>query len=113
MHEYSVAQALIDRVEQEARSRGADAVHRLTIRIGEVSGVEPGLLASAYELCREGTLCAGADLAIERAPASWACGSCGLAVAAGSVLRCAACGAPARLSAGDEIVLERIELEVA
>ena len=113
MHEYSVALALVARVEQEARARGAEAVHGLTIRIGEVSGVEPELLASAYELCREGTLCAGAALAIERAPARWECRTCGLAVATGSVLRCPACGAPARLRAGDEIVLERIELEVA
>jgi hydrogenase nickel incorporation protein HypA/HybF len=113
MHEYSVVRALIDRVEQEARARGAQAVHHLTVRLGEVSGVEPGLFASAYELAREGTLCAGAELAIERAPAAWECRACGRPIAAGAVLRCASCGKPARLRGGDEIVLERIELEVA
>jgi Zn finger protein HypA/HybF involved in hydrogenase expression len=35
-----------------------------------------------------------------------------LTVPAGAVLRCAACGAPARLVSGDEIVLEQIEMEV-
>ena len=30
-----------------------------------------------------------------------------------SMLRCAACGTPARLVAGDEILLERIEMEVS
>ena len=30
----------------------------------------------------------------------------------GQVLRCSACGSPARLAGGDEIMLDRIELEV-
>ena len=38
MHEYSLVRALADRVEAEARSRQAVAVHRLTVAIGAVSG---------------------------------------------------------------------------
>jgi hypothetical protein len=34
-------------------------------------------------------------------------------VARGGFLRCALCDTPARLATGDEIVLQRIELEVA
>jgi hydrogenase nickel incorporation protein HypA/HybF len=113
MHEYSIVQALIDRVEAEARARQARAVHAVTVRIGALSGVEPELLASAYGLCREGTLCGGADLTVERAEARWACPACDCPIAAGEVLRCPACGVAARLLGGDEIILERIEMEVA
>lgn len=113
MHEYSIVQALLDRVEREARTRNATAVHRLSVRIGDLAGVEPELLASAYEICREGTLCAGAELAIDRVPVRWACPDCGREVPEGEVLSCSGCGSPARLASGDEIILDRIEMEVA
>jgi hydrogenase nickel incorporation protein HypA/HybF len=112
MHEYSLVRALLARVEQEARARGATAVRRLSVRIGDLAGVESELFKSAYEMCREGTICAAADLRIHPVPVSWVCGACGKAVAPGEVLTCPDCRAPARLRAGDEIVLDRIEMEV-
>jgi hydrogenase nickel incorporation protein HypA/HybF len=112
MHEYSLVQALLDRVEREAGARSATAVHRLCVRIGDLAGVERGLFRSAYELCRRGTICGGAELVIEPVEARWACGRCGRSLAAGEVLACPLCEAPARLVSGDEIVLERIEMEV-
>jgi hydrogenase nickel incorporation protein HypA/HybF len=113
MHEYSLVQALLERVEQEARARGATAVHRLSVRIGELAGVERDLFESAYEMCREGTICAGAELDVRPVGVSWVCSSCGRAVAPGEVLTCPDCRSPARLQEGDEIVLDRIEMEVA
>jgi hydrogenase nickel insertion protein HypA len=112
VHEYSIVQALLARVEEKARAHRATAVHRLSVRIGELSGVEPQLLASAYEAFRERTVCDGADLAIESVPARWACTACGTVIARGAILTCADCGSPARLAEGDEIVLARIEMEV-
>jgi hydrogenase nickel incorporation protein HypA/HybF len=112
MHEYSIVRALLDRVEEEAERRGARAVVALSVRIGELSGVEPELLAGAYELCREGGLCAGAPLAIKAVPARWECPRCGGEIPRGGALRCAPCAVPARLASGDEIFLDRIEMEV-
>jgi hydrogenase nickel incorporation protein HypA/HybF len=111
MHEYSLVSAMVDRVEKEARARSAVAVHRLGVRIGALSGVEPELLASAFTLVRQGLL-ENATLDIRRAEAAWACPQCGAAIEAGGVLRCGACDAPARLVSGDEILLEQIEMEV-
>jgi hydrogenase nickel incorporation protein HypA/HybF len=111
MHEYSLVSAMVERVEREARARQAVAVSRLSVRIGALSGVEPELLASAFTLCRQGLL-AAAELEIRRSEAVWTCPACGEPVAAGGVLRCAACDVPARLASGDEILLERIEMEV-
>jgi hydrogenase nickel incorporation protein HypA/HybF len=112
VHEYSIVQALLDRVEAEAKARNATAIHRLYVRIGELSGVEPSLLATAFQLFREKTLCEGTELEIESVPVRWQCRSCGQAIAKGAVLRCG-CGGAARLVEGDEIVLSRIEMEVA
>ncbi len=111
MHEYSLVRAMADRVEQEARARSATSVSRLVVRIGAMSGVEPELFATAFTLCREGIL-AGAEHDIRRAEAAWECPACATAIPAGEVLRCAACGVPARLASGDEILLEQIEMEV-
>jgi hydrogenase nickel incorporation protein HypA/HybF len=111
MHEYSLVRALADRVEAEARARQAVAVHRLSVAIGAVSGVEPELFETAFTLCRAGVL-AGAELKIRRVEAEWSCPACGTAIAPDGVLRCEACHVPARLRSGDEILLEQIEMEV-
>ena len=111
MHEYSIVAALIDQVEREAKTRGAE-VHRVHVAIGELAGVEIELLRTAYDTFTERTLCDGAPLEIRPVAAEWRCPRCDVAIARGGRLRCARCGGPARLTRGDEIVLERIEMEV-
>jgi hydrogenase nickel incorporation protein HypA/HybF len=113
MHEYSLIQALVSRVEEEARARQALKVHSLTLRIGELSGVDPELLTSAYELFREGTICAGAPLSVKRVAAVWSCPRCKVPLAPGAVLRCPGCKVPAELCEGaDALSLDSIEMEV-
>jgi hydrogenase nickel incorporation protein HypA/HybF len=112
MHEYSIVQALLERVDAEARARGATAVHRLSIRIGELSGVEPELLATAYKTFRERTICEDAELDLRIVTARWQCPRCGCAIGRGDLLTCPSCVMPARLAQGDEIMLDRIEMEV-
>jgi hydrogenase nickel incorporation protein HypA/HybF len=112
MHEYSIVQALVDRVDSEVKARGATSVQRLSVRIGELSGVDPDLFTTAYNTFRERTICDGAALYVTIVPARWTCERCGQRIAAGSVLRCDICGSAARLAEGDEIILDRIEMEV-
>lgn len=112
MHEYSIVQALLERVDAEARARRATAVHRLSIRIGELSGVEVELLTTAYDTFRERTICEGADLDVTLVPARWECPDCRRTLGRGDPLTCPDCAVPARLAQGDEIMLDRIELEV-
>lgn len=113
MHEYSLIQSLVERVEAEAVARSASAVHRLRVRIGEDAGVDIELFKTAYCTFRERTVCEHADLDVVVVPVEWACEACGRRIEPGRPLRCPDCLAPAKLIAGDEIVLERIEMEVA
>ena len=113
MHEYSIVQALLDRVASEARAHSATVVHRIRVQIGEAAGVESDLLATAFELARTRTLCEAAELEIVPVAARWECRNCGAEIQAGQILRCVLCEQPARLVQGDEIVLERIEMEAA
>lgn len=112
MHEYSVGQALMARIDAEAGAHGATRIHRIRLKIGELSGVEPDLLATAFSILKEGTMCHQAELDIERIPARWVCPACALDIPAGEILRCRMCGEAARLSGGDDIVLAQIEMEV-
>ncbi len=113
MHEYSLVEALVTRVEEEARRRGALAVHRLSVRVGALSGVDPDLFRTAYETFRAGTICAEVPLALTLVAASWSCPRCRAPIARGAVLRCATCDAPARLDdGGDALMLDGIEMEV-
>jgi hydrogenase nickel incorporation protein HypA/HybF len=112
VHEWSIVQSLLEAVDHEARKRGAHQVHRLHVRVGELSGVEIPLLTAAYETFRCRTLCQDADLRVVAVEAEWSCPSCGRRFASGEMLHCSDCALPARLTQGDEIVLDRIELEV-
>jgi hydrogenase nickel incorporation protein HypA/HybF len=113
MHEYSLVEALMRRVEDEAQRRNALAIHGLKISLGELAGVDPELFRTAFETFREGTLCAKASLELVRHPARWSCPRCSRDFARGEALRCEACGVPARLDPNsDALLLESVDLEV-
>ena len=111
MHEYSIVASIIDCVQREARLHGGTRVHRLHLRVGELSGVEIDLLKTAFDTFRERTICEHAELSIDAVAASWSCPECERAIASGAVLYCEPCGRPATMVQGDEIVLQRIEME--
>jgi len=113
VHEYSIASSLLRMAEDHARKHDAARVVRLELRVGALSGVEVPLLETAWSLVRERSVCDGVDLTIRCVPAHWSCARCDSAIGAGAPLVCPACGGRAKLTAGEELVLDRIEMEVA
>ena len=81
MHEYSIVQALYNAVVAQAAAKSATRVHEVRVRIGELSGVDVGLLDTAWKTFRVHTICETAPMEVDRV-------------------------------AGDDLVLERIVLEV-
>jgi len=112
VHEYSIASSLLQMAEEHARKHAASRVVGLQVRIGELSGVEVGLLETAWSLVRERSLCADLDLDIVRVTACWTCTDCDAELPRGGLLVCRTCGGRARLTGGDELLLDRIEMEV-
>jgi hydrogenase nickel incorporation protein HypA/HybF len=113
MHEYSLVEALMRRVEDEARRRSATRVHCLRVSVGELAGVDPELFRTAFETFRQGTLCEQTALELVTSPAEWSCPSCGRGIAKGEILRCPACDVPAKLSErSDALLLESIDMEI-
>jgi hydrogenase nickel incorporation protein HypA/HybF len=113
VHELSVCQALLRQVTDIAMDRGADVVEHITIEAGPLSGVEPALLASAFEILRASSLAtAQALLSIETPAVTIRCTNCGVeSPTVPNRLVCPCCGDfRTRVVAGDELRLRRVEL---
>ena len=106
-------EAAIDAVVRQAKERGATRVHRIVLRIGTLAGVDAESLRFAFDAVADGTLVAGAELAIEAVPARAHCAACDelFAIEGGYIFSCPRCH---RLSGdvrqGRELELTRIEL---
>jgi len=113
MHELSVCQSLLAEVQRIARENGAGSVTRIVLKVGPLSGVEPDLLRNAYPLAAAGTVAEDAELEIELADIIVSCSQCGgESPATVNRLLCAHCGDyRTRLMSGDEMVLQRLELD--
>ena len=126
MHELAVAQALVEQVEaviaQHAASHDHDAsssdawrASLIRVRIGPLAGVVPALLANAFPLAAAGSRTEHAELDLVAAPITVRCQTCGAATeAAMNRLLCGACGDwHTQVISGDELLLERVELETS
>jgi hydrogenase nickel incorporation protein HypA/HybF len=114
MHELSVAQALVEQVEDLAVKHGATGVHLIRVRIGPLAGVVGEMLATAFPLAAAGTKAEHARLDFVDAPVRVRCQSCG---AEGEVapnnLVCGTCGDwHTTVVSGDELILETVELDI-
>jgi hydrogenase nickel incorporation protein HypA/HybF len=114
MHELSVAQALVEQVENIARDRHAEYATKIRVKIGPLSGVVPELLASAFPLAAAGSAAEQAKLELTEAPIRVRCQTCGAeSDAAANRLLCGKCGDwHTQVISGDELILESVELEM-
>lgn len=115
MHELAICQALIDQVQDLARSRGATRVSGITLDVGPLSGVVPDLLHTAFTVARAGTVAETARLDIQTAPVRVWCPACETESAARvNRLVCAHCGDwRTQLRSGDELLLRSVVLDDA
>ncbi len=115
MHEVTICDSLLDLVEETARKHNARRVSVVRIRIGEISGVVPELLQHAFEiLAPERKITREASLVMDRVKPLAHCEACGRDFEPEEyIFICPACGSGrTRLLAGDELSLDRLEMEV-
>ena len=114
MHELSVCQALLTAVAEIARQRGADVVDHITVEIGPLAGIEPGLLLNAFSIMRLGGMASGAELRIETIETRITCLTCGAqSTVPPNRLVCDGCGGfRTRVTAGDELRLRRVQMRL-
>lgn len=76
MHELSIVQSLVLLCEQNAAKQGAKEVIKIEIKVGRLSGVEPHYLESAFDVYKNETICANAELVINLQNVVIECAEC-------------------------------------
>ncbi len=113
MHEMSLAEGILQLVEETARRENARCVKTVVLEIGQLSAVD----VSALEFCFAAVAAAGpasaARLAIVAIPGAGECLACGLAVPMDSLFGvCPGCGSHRlRPTAGTGMRVREIEIE--
>ncbi|HTU92201.1 MAG TPA: hydrogenase maturation nickel metallochaperone HypA [Gemmataceae bacterium] len=113
MHELSIALSILDLAEEEGQKRGGRvaAVH---VKLGRHSGIVKEALLSSFEMAREGTALAQAELMIEEVPLVIHCSACAADQTPSSAyeLRCPVCGALSHeIVIGRELEVHALEIE--
>jgi hydrogenase nickel incorporation protein HypA/HybF len=113
MHEMSIAESLVDLIEDEARREGFARVRRVRLRLGALGHVEPAALLFCFDVVARGTVAEGASLDIENVPGAGWCAGCRQSVAISQRYDlCPACGQSyVLMTAGDELRLAELEVD--
>lgn len=112
MHEFSIMQAALETAAQKTRAAGATRIHRLTVRVGALSGVVPEALRFAFAALKDKSPAAQAELVIEEVSAVGFCADCALEFAAADLhYACPRCHRPSgELRRGREMELASLEI---
>jgi len=112
MHELSIIEDALTIAFRETDRAGATRIHRVEMRIGEMSGVVPDALRFAFDVATKDTIAEGADLELEIVPVQCRCERCGnLFHPDGLIYACPACQAlTCEVLQGREIELTRLEV---
>ena len=115
MHEYSIVQSLLDIIEQNAKKHNAKRVSKVVVKIGVLSGVEPDLLAVAFDTFKEASICKSAKLQILLQPIVLECRECKQRSELAKreiFFRCPYCkSVDVDVIDGEEMLLMRLEME--
>ena len=112
MHELGIVFHMIDTLEEVGREHGLTSVARVTLDLGEVSGVLPDYLLDCWRWAADRSeVLKGAELEVAQIDAVTVCNSCGRTygtVAHGKI--CPHCGSPDTvLLRGNEAEIDTIE----
>jgi hydrogenase nickel incorporation protein HypA/HybF len=106
----SIASAVVATVEKHAEGRQTSAV---TLRVGRLRQVVPDSLEFYFEFVARGTVCEGARLELELVAGRLTCSTCSHEWELDEpAFWCPACASSdVRISAGNELEVESIEVE--
>jgi len=114
MHEMGLAVEIRRLAREAVAGRGPGRLEIVFVAVGELSAVEPDLLAFAWEAATAGTEDASSKLEVDFRPARQTCRACGEITGRvrGSWLRlCPRCGDTLTVSGGDDLDVLRVVFE--
>jgi hydrogenase nickel incorporation protein HypA/HybF len=112
VHEAGLAQTALEVAAGRARERGATRIHRLTLAVGDLSGVAPEALRFALEALSPGTPAEGAAFDIVVVPVECRCAACDRPFRPADVVyACPGCGrVSSDVRQGHELELRSMEV---
>jgi len=112
MHELSIAENMLEIIENYRAERGFKHCSSLTVRIGLLSAVDGEALRFAFEILAEGGPHEGVVLEVEKTYPQARC-SCGCSFEVTDLLyTCPRCGSvTAELSGGDDLNIVQLEVD--
>ncbi|MGI8608828.1 MAG: hydrogenase maturation nickel metallochaperone HypA [Candidatus Dormibacteria bacterium] len=113
MHELSIAQSIVEMVDEVAHREGAARVATINLRLGALSSVVEEALQFSFELVAAGTAAEGARLAVEKVALVIFCPTCDAErTLSAPVFICPVCGNPTQsVISGKELEVTSVELE--
>jgi hydrogenase nickel incorporation protein HypA/HybF len=76
MHEVGIMENTLAIALRRAADEGAHRIHRITMRIGPLSGIVPEALEFAFDVLTRGTIAERAEFKVERVPTICHCHTC-------------------------------------
>lgn len=113
MHEFSLCEGIIETIAAQTRQQGFNRVRRVWLEIGALANVELDALRFAFEVVREDTIAASAELDIITLPGRAWCLNCAQTITVGELYDpCPLCGGYQwRLTGGNEMRIKELEVE--
>ena len=112
MHEMSLAEGVLQLIEDAARQQAFSTVSTVWLEIGQLSGVEPEALAFCFDAVTRGSIAQGARLEIIRLPGTGWCMACAQTVPMNEVFgECPLCGSPqVQVTGGTEMRVKELDV---
>lgn len=113
MHEMSLAEGVLQVVEETAMREKAQRVKLIVLEIGRLAAVEPEALRFCFAAVADGSVAHGAALEIIEVPGTGWCMACSATVAMEEIYgTCPHCGShQLRANAGTEMRVREVEIE--
>ena len=113
MHELAIAQGILDIALKTAREHNAVRIGKITVSVGEMTGVVPESLQQGFAILAGGTAANEAELVLERVLVTARCRPCGRDFPVENRrFLCPECGSPGvELITGRELRVDHMEVD--
>jgi len=111
VHEVSIMMSIMDTAMDVAKQNNAQKITKITVEIGEKSGVVKDALAFAFETVTKETIASQSELEIITIPFKGECLECGHVFLSDEFLVCDKCGNFGKILSGKELRIKSIEVD--
>ena len=112
MHEMSLAENVLQIIEDAARTQNFRRVRAVVLEIGKLAAVEAEAMHFCFDAVTRGSIAEGAQLEIIETPGAGRCQACGMTVAMQEQYGlCPECGSPQlEIIAGNQMRIKDLEV---